>query len=198
MVASDSSFLAAERTYLAWVRTALALLGFGLVLSRFFVTALGGARMSFFVAAISIAFASICLVFATARYYWIVDEMKRDSFSPDMVGPGFNTAFTLIMIAIGSVIVWKLRSSNFETRRKGMVGRDHTYEGEDTDLIHSAATDHRTTPLISKAAAKAELRQKLVAPVVPSSDIGTLVARIDQLVTLLAEQQQTRNYAGYI
>eukprot|EP00051_Salpingoeca_urceolata_P022561 m.371670 g.371670 ORF g.371670 m.371670 type:complete len:116 (-) comp19991_c0_seq44:4589-4936(-) len=45
MVASDDSYLATERTFLAWVRTALALLGFGLVVSRFFVSTFGGSLL---------------------------------------------------------------------------------------------------------------------------------------------------------
>ena len=49
-------------------------------MSRFFATALGGARMAFYVAVMSIVFSIFCVIFATARYYWVVALLLKDDF----------------------------------------------------------------------------------------------------------------------
>lgn len=49
MPSGPSDYLAAERTFLAWIRTGLALMGFGFVVARFglFLEALEGGQSNF-------------------------------------------------------------------------------------------------------------------------------------------------------
>ena len=92
----------------AQVRTCLALLGFGLVLSRFFVNALGGPITSSLVSGVSILLSLLMLVFATYRYYSVVHHLSSEtdeSFKPDLIGPGIVTASTGFLILLGLLIV---------------------------------------------------------------------------------------------
>jgi putative membrane protein len=76
--------LANERTYLAWLRTALAVVALGAVLAR-----LPGARTSSVTAAaaVAISFGSLALAYGTRRYYLVRRDLERDEFTPAGRGP---------------------------------------------------------------------------------------------------------------
>jgi len=76
--------LANERTYLAWLRTALAVVALGAVLAR-----LPGSRTSQVTAAaaIAITFGSLALAYGTRRYYIVRRDLERDEFTPAGRGP---------------------------------------------------------------------------------------------------------------
>lgn len=76
--------LANERTYLAWLRTALAVVALGAVLAK-----LPGARTSSVDAAATIAltFGIIAIGYGTRRYYLVRRDLERLEFTPAGRGP---------------------------------------------------------------------------------------------------------------
>ncbi|WP_018410594.1 YidH family protein [Methyloversatilis thermotolerans] len=83
-------FFAAERTLMAWVRTALALMAFGFAIERFalFVAMLGGAHaagdvshmpargLSFWTGVALIAFGALSVVVATHQYRRVLSQLR--------------------------------------------------------------------------------------------------------------------------
>jgi putative membrane protein len=76
--------LANERTYLAWLRTALAVVALGAVLAK-----LPGARSASVTAAAALAltFGSLALAYGTRRYYLVRRDLERNEFTPAGRGP---------------------------------------------------------------------------------------------------------------
>ena len=76
--------LANERTYLAWLRTALAVVALGAVLAK-----LPGARTSSVTAAgaLALTFGSLALAYGTRRYYLVRRDLERNEFTPAGRGP---------------------------------------------------------------------------------------------------------------
>ena len=76
--------LANERTYLAWLRTALAVVALGAVLAK-----LPGARTNTVTAAaaLALAFGSLALAYGTRRYYLVRRDLERNEFTPAGRGP---------------------------------------------------------------------------------------------------------------
>jgi len=88
-----SDYLAAERTFLAWIRTGLALMGFGFVVARFglFLQALLGNRadlasqrygLSFWFGTVLILAGVLVNVVSTWSHVRLVRELRRGEFSP--------------------------------------------------------------------------------------------------------------------
>lgn len=96
------AFFAAERTLLAWIRTALALMGLGLVMARFEVLAPG--RISAIAGAALIS-VSIVFLLASARIYVIVvGRLSRNE--PFEGRPSFlilALTGTLVVLGVGAV-----------------------------------------------------------------------------------------------
>lgn len=89
--------LAVERTYLAWLRTAVTLLGLGLAVAKF------SPKTEGFPLGISFCFISMCLlVYAGQRYFGLVDSMNRGKFE---ISVGSVRALTLLLLIAGVVIV---------------------------------------------------------------------------------------------
>ena len=86
--------LANERTYLAWLRTSLAVVALGAVLTR-----LPGSRRAEVIAASVVAVVSAlgALAYGTRRYYLVRDELEREEFTPAGAGP--------LVIAIAAVVM---------------------------------------------------------------------------------------------
>merc|ERR1711865_1176545 len=78
-----SDCLAAERTYLAWMRTALAVMAIGF----------GAAKLSednrhaIILTIFALASAGVMGAFGTFRYYEVVHGLDQDTFRPDKIGP---------------------------------------------------------------------------------------------------------------
>ena len=92
-----SSLLAAERTYLAWIRTIISIVGFGLVLAHYFspTDAIGS-----FVAAFTTAMCGALLYLATQRYYHIIFMLDHKRFDADGLTPILVTALMGGLIAL--------------------------------------------------------------------------------------------------
>ena len=87
--------LANERTFLAWVRTALGLVGLGVLLER-----LGAGSDQDIAVAAGVAFISfggLTLIYAMSRYLWVAANLKRGTFPVAVRGP--------IVITIGALLV---------------------------------------------------------------------------------------------
>jgi putative membrane protein len=87
--------LANERTFLAWVRTALGLVGLGVLLERLEA---GGDRVISLVAGLGfISFGGLLLIYAVSRYLWVAKNLERGMFPVAIRGP--------FVIAIGALLV---------------------------------------------------------------------------------------------
>lgn len=93
--------LANERTYLAWLRTALAVVALGAVLAK-----LPGARSSSETAAATIAltFGIIAVGYGTRRYYLVRRDLERQEFTPAGRGP----LVVSVMACLCGVVVFVL------------------------------------------------------------------------------------------
>ena len=87
--------LANERTFLAWVRTALGLVGLGVLLERL---GAGTDQAIAMVAGIGfISFGGLSLIYAVSRYLWVARNLERGMFPVAIRGP--------IIIAFGALLV---------------------------------------------------------------------------------------------
>lgn len=89
--------LANERTYLAWLRTALAVLGAGAILVRLTVTE-GGVTAA--AAAVTVAAGVIVLGYGTFRYYRVRAQLDHEDFTPSSRGPLVMTAVVIVAVAV--------------------------------------------------------------------------------------------------
>jgi putative membrane protein len=89
--------LANERTYLAWLRTALAIVALGAILAK--TTTDAGARV-IAAAAITVSFGVLALGYGTARYYRVARDLERDEFQPARRGPVVIALVILAAIAV--------------------------------------------------------------------------------------------------
>jgi uncharacterized membrane protein YidH (DUF202 family) len=92
-----SSLLAAERTYLAWVRTIISVVGFGLVLARYFspTNAIGS-----FVTFVTTAVSGLLLYMATERYFHIIWMLDHKKFDADRLTPFLVTSLLGCLLAL--------------------------------------------------------------------------------------------------
>ena len=98
-----SSLLAAERTYLAWIRTIISIVGFGLVLARFFspTNTIGS-----LVASSTTGVCAALLTMCTQRYYRIVWLLDNKKFEPDRITPIVVTTLMgllILLLLVGGV-----------------------------------------------------------------------------------------------
>ncbi|MEO6355178.1 MAG: DUF202 domain-containing protein [Ferruginibacter sp.] len=111
--ARTADHLANERTFLAWVRTSIALMGFGFVIVKFALfikqisIALGenitpsGKGYSAIIGVIMVAFGAIITILAYARYRIIAKQLNNDAYFPSK---WLSTLVTLAII-IGAVLM---------------------------------------------------------------------------------------------
>jgi putative membrane protein len=87
--------LANERTFLAWVRTALGLVGLGVLLERL---GTGSDQRIAVAAGIGfISFGGLTLIYSVSRYLWVARNLERGMFPVAIRGP--------IVITIGALLV---------------------------------------------------------------------------------------------
>jgi len=86
--------LANERTFLAWVRTALGLVGLGVVIERWIA---GGECLGLMAGIAFISFGVLSLIYAVERCLWVVKNLDRGLFRVAIRGP--------VIVAIGALFV---------------------------------------------------------------------------------------------
>ena len=102
------TYMAAERTHLAWIRTAMSILSFTMVLLKLYDPLkhhLNFHRTLFITVIILSLF---ILIFSTFRYYYTLDMIGDDDFSPDVLGIGM---VSLTMGLLGIVTYYSLSPS---------------------------------------------------------------------------------------
>ena len=87
--------LANERTFLAWVRTALGLVGLGVLLER--LGAGADQRLAMAAGIGFIAFGGLTLIYAVSRYLWVARNLEQGKFPVAIRGP--------VIITIGALLV---------------------------------------------------------------------------------------------
>lgn len=93
--------LANERTFLAWVRTALGLVGLGVLLER--LGAGGQASVAMAAGIGFISFGGLCLIYAVSRYLWVARNLERGLFPVALRGP-VVIAFGALLVAAGALL----------------------------------------------------------------------------------------------
>ena len=93
--------LANERTFLAWVRTALGLIGLGVVMAKLLdhatLALVGG--LSF------VAWGAGILVYSIIRYRAVTDLLERGKYRPARGGPVMIVLSGLIVVIIAVIIL---------------------------------------------------------------------------------------------
>lgn len=93
--------LANERTFLAWVRTALGLVGLGVLLER--LGADGDQTIAVAAGVGFISFGGLTLIYAVTRYLWVARNLKAGKFPVAMRGP-MVIAFGALLVAAGALV----------------------------------------------------------------------------------------------
>jgi putative membrane protein len=93
--------LANERTFLAWIRTALGLVGLGVLLER--LGAGNGQTIAMAAGVGFIAFGGLTLIYAVSRYLRVAKNLERGLFPVAIRGP-ILIAFGALLVAGGAMI----------------------------------------------------------------------------------------------
>jgi putative membrane protein len=111
--AGHADFLANERTFLAWVRTGIALMGLGFVIVKFALfirhasylmgnqMALPENRYSALTGIIMVILGALTTALAFVRYRYIEKQLRQNRFFPTQ----WLTALVTIIIILGSVLL---------------------------------------------------------------------------------------------
>ncbi|MGB5704025.1 MAG: DUF202 domain-containing protein [Polyangiales bacterium] len=93
--------LANERTFLAWVRTALGLVGLGVLLERL---GAGSDQAIAMVAGVGfISFGGLTMIYSVSRYLWVAKNLQRGKFPVAVRGPIVIT-FGALLVAGGALV----------------------------------------------------------------------------------------------
>ena len=112
--AGPADYLANERTFLAWIRTSIALMGFGFVIVKFalFIRQISlafgdkaaipsGKGYSAIIGVTMVAFGAIITVLAYLRYHHIEKQLNNHSYFPSK----WLSVLVTISIIIGSILL---------------------------------------------------------------------------------------------
>jgi len=111
--AGPTDYLANERTFLAWIRTSIALMGFGFVIVKFALfirqlsLALGekvivpGKGYSAIIGVVMVALGAIMAICAYLRYRGIEKQLNRNAYFPSK----WLSALVTLSIIIGSILL---------------------------------------------------------------------------------------------
>ncbi len=109
-------YLAEERTFLAWIRTGISLMGFGFVVARFGILgnmsyipqqlpAAQPHELSVWLGAVLIAIGAIVNLFSARRFMRLVGELNRDRFADRSLSKqGVIVACFLALLGIAMTI----------------------------------------------------------------------------------------------
>lgn len=92
--------LANERTFLAWVRTALGLVGLGVLIERLVA---GEQRLGIVAGVAFIAFGGLSLIYALGRYVWVAKNLERGLFPVAIRGP-FVVAAGALFVTVAAML----------------------------------------------------------------------------------------------
>lgn len=92
--------LANERTFLAWVRTALGLIGLGVLVAKLVQTEGSGADWA---GLALVVFGGVVLLYSLGRYQRVVSHLEQGSFPISKRGP-MALGLLAIGVAIGAVV----------------------------------------------------------------------------------------------
>merc|ERR1712137_1039162 len=98
---SARDHLANERTFLAWLRTAVSTIGLGVAIAKF-----GNEEKSKEAGLIFIFLGSVFLVYSTMRYYYLYFLLKRGLFAPNALGLVFVLILCFLAAAGTAAIVF--------------------------------------------------------------------------------------------
>ncbi len=102
--------LANERTYLAWIRTAIALMGFGVVIVRLRTVAPPvhstgqGWRLGLLFDVVGL----LMVVFATTHYFNVLNSIEKEIFEPKKRG---ILLCSLVIVLVGAAVIFYLLSN---------------------------------------------------------------------------------------
>lgn len=115
MIKGLSDHQANERTFLAWIRTAIALMAFGFLIEKFTIfvayiqlvlhrqTAHASAGFAAIVGASMVLMGVLMVVAATVRFFWI--RRKIDSEVSESLGPPLIELLLGIMLSVAGVLL---------------------------------------------------------------------------------------------
>uniref|UniRef100_A0A7S4HWA8 DUF202 domain-containing protein n=1 Tax=Vannella robusta TaxID=1487602 RepID=A0A7S4HWA8_9EUKA len=92
--------LANERTYLAWLRTCMALIGFGILLAMF-----SEETLSIIAGALFVFLGFFLLIYSVIRYYFVLVLLKHKKFAANAWGLAFVTIVSLVCLLVAGVLV---------------------------------------------------------------------------------------------
>jgi putative membrane protein len=94
--------MANERTYLAWTRTALAVVTIGIVVREFILEQEPAPAPA---ALLLIVAGFLLLLYAVVRYYRQQELIESGKFSIDRLGPAMLTIVLTIVVVVGTWVV---------------------------------------------------------------------------------------------
>lgn len=93
--------LANERTFLAWVRTALGVIGLGVLLAKLVET---GGALAEIAGLVLVAYGAVTLVYALVRYERLASHLQRGEFRVAKGGP-MILGIVSLGVAIGAFVL---------------------------------------------------------------------------------------------
>jgi putative membrane protein len=111
--AGPADYLANERTFLAWIRTSIALMGFGFVIVKFALfirqisialgdkAALSGKGYSAMIGVTMVAFGAIMATLAYLRYHRIEKQLNNNTYFPSK----WLSVLVTLSIIVGAVLL---------------------------------------------------------------------------------------------